>query len=322
MGLFDSNGNGSNSNGSGDTSKHDPSKNLFGDLSGGMFGDSSGGMFGDASGGMFGGLDASGMDISGIGQIAYGIAQMVGVALVAGIAVALIFVSSQNLVYLTSKEHMASIPINPKAPPYVPGMPPGKANTFMNRILYEYGPPYSFKDNPVALPFIPCDYPRLRTLFGIKRWIGETSIKAWINSRKLLKVVLGGLAGLPKWIKMPFAIIFMILMVLPVHLVGLIFTFSASFQTNIGWSILGILTAILPGMATLISGAQGLILPWYLFISPLMTPEGRAFIFQQVHKHKKQLRLIYTALIVLLSPLYLGPMYTLGMIIGVIFFGY
>ena len=116
MGLFDSNGNGSNSNGSGDTSKHDPSKNLFGDLSGGMFGDSSGGMFGDASGGMFGGLDASGMDISGIGQIAYGIAQMVGVALVAGIAVALIFVSSQNLVYLTSKEHMASIPINNKAP--------------------------------------------------------------------------------------------------------------------------------------------------------------------------------------------------------------
>ena len=338
MGLFDSNGNSStnntnNSSGignifgdtSGDTSKHngtgthDGSGNIFGNASGGL-----GGMFGDASGGMFGGLDASGTDASGINLkgMAYGLAQMVGIALVAGIAVALVFVSSQNLVYLTSKEHLASIPINPKAPPYAPGMPPGKAHTFMNRILYEYGPPYSFKDHPAVLPFIPCNYKSLRNLFGIKRWIGETSINAWIHSRKLLKVVLEGLAGLPKWIKMPFAAIFMILMILPIPLIGFVFTFSASFHANIGWSILGILTAILPAMASIISSAQGLILSWYLFISPIMTPEGRAFIFKQVQEHKKPLRLIYTALIILLSPLFLPPMYTLGMIIGVILFGY
>jgi len=275
---------------------------------------------------MFGGFDASGMDASGIKAsakgMAYGVAQMVGIALVAGIAVALAFVSSQNLVYLTSKEHLASIPINPNAPPYAPGMPAGKADTFMNRILYAYGPPYSFKNHPTVLPFIPCNYKSLRTLFGLKHWIGETSIKAWIHSRTLLKAALESLAGLPKWIKMPFAMAFITLLILPVPLIGLIFTFGASFQTNVGWSILGILTALLPAMAGLISGAQGMMLSWYLFLSPLMDPDGRAFIFNQVQEHQKQLRLIYTLLIICLSPLYIPPMYTLGLVIGVILFGH
>ena len=139
------------------------------------------------------GVDASGIDASGATRWA----KWIGMSLAGGLIVVFIFISAQNLVFLS--ENLSLIPTNPHKPPYSPGMPPGIAPTFVNKILYGYGPPYSFKDNPTVFPFIPCNYPIFRNFFGIKHWVGTTMIKTWINSRKFLKVVLGILGRLPKW---------------------------------------------------------------------------------------------------------------------------
>jgi len=249
-----------------------------------------------------------------------GVAQWIGVSLIAGIIVALIFISSQNLVFLSSPKNLSTIPINAKAPPYTPGIPPGKSPTMMNKVLYGYGPPYSFSLHPTVFPFIPCNFSFLRNFFGLKSWMGNTLAKTWINSRKLLKVVLGGIHGLPKWIEMIFAFIFIILMIAFTPIIGIVFTLMASFHSNVGWSILGIIPLII--LSVIVSIIQVIMLLYYLFISPMTTPEGRQFVGGQVQKHRKHLRLIYTLLIVLLSPLYIPPMYTVGMIIGVILFGF
>jgi len=119
-----------------------------------------------------------------------GFVQMIMYGLVAGIVVMVLFVSAQNLVWLTQKQNIANLPVNIKAPPYVKGMPPGKRDTFANRILYGYGAPYSFKDNPIALPFIPCNFPKLQTIFHIKPWMADTLTHTWVDSRKLLKVIM------------------------------------------------------------------------------------------------------------------------------------
>ena len=222
MGLFDTNNSVFSSDSSGNGK----------DISGGMFGsashlfgkDGSGNPLGNMMGGadnplsnMMGGstLDASGTDASGINF--RNIGKWIGTSLVAGLVVVLIFISSQNLVYLTS--NFSDIPTNIKKPPYNISqegdrLPSGMASTFLNNILYGYGTPYTFKDNPTVFPFIPCNFGFLRNMFGIKSWIGETLIKTWINSRKFLKVVLGVLGDLPDMIQMPFAFVFMLLMII------------------------------------------------------------------------------------------------------------
>ena len=260
-------------------------------------------------------LDPSGLDASGQG----GWVNWIGTSLAGGLAVVLVFICAQNLVFLTSREHLSMIPTNPKAPPYSPGMPPGISPTFANKILYGYGPPYSFKDNPTVFPFIPCNYPIFRNFFGIKHWLGTTFVKTWINSRKLLKVTLGSLGGLPKWLIMGGAFLFILLMICGTPLVALVFTITSSFQTNIGWSVLGML--LLLTLCIFIMIAQIFVAIWYLFISPFMSKEGRQFIDTQVRTHKRKLRMVFTLLIVALSPMYIPPMYTLGMVIGLILLG-
>ena len=326
MGLFDSH----NSIFGGDSSGNDASGGIFGS-GGDLFGkDGSGNhlknLFGkDGSGnplsGLMGGslFDASGMDASG--AFLQNIAQWVGTSLVAGLAVVLIFIGSQNLVYLTDPKQLSALPTNRKQPPYARDkdggrLPPNTESTFLNNILYGYGSPYTFKDNPTVLPFIPCNFGFLRNMFGIKSWIGNTMINTWVNSRKFLKVVLGVLGGLPAMIQMPFAFVFMLLILLFTPLASMVFTFMASFHTNVGWSILGILFLLL--MMVLIAVAQVLIMVWYLFISPLLSPSGRQFLHSQVIKYKRFLRLVPLLLFTGLSPLYLPYMYTIGLVIGFI----
>ena len=328
MGLFDnlnnSSGNGSPKDKSGNP--FDGSGNPF-DGSGNPFGsfDGSGNPFGsfDGSGGLF---DISGRDASGIGQF-LGVLPMFGVAALAGLVVVLLFVSSQNLIYLTSKTALNALPVNVKAPPYSRNqngglLPPGIPETFMNKIFHGYGPPYSFVHNATVFPFIPCNYSTLRDFFGLKSWIGDTLIHTWINSRKFLKVILGGLSELPKWIKIPFAFIFMLLLILPTPLISIVFTLMASFHTNVGWSILGILFGILPVIIALVSISQLIVLSYYLFISPLMSKAGRQFTLEQVKAHHKSLSIVYILVLIGISPMFINPLWTIGMILGVIIFGF
>ena len=313
MGLFDNN-NGSffGSDPSGSPSA-DPSgsSNPFAGL-GGL-----GGKL-DGSGSMF---DISGMDISGgwkqeAKQIGGGLAQMVMYGLVAGLIVIVLFVSAQNFVWLTEKQNITNIPTNIKAPPYSKGAVTG------HKFLYGYGAPYSFKDHPIVLPFIPCNFPKLQTVFHIKPWIGDTLIHTWSDSRHLLKVVLGGLSGLNKWIKMFGGLFIMLGMLLFTPIVSGIFTLVGSFRANVGWSILGTIFGVLPLLALFVMIAQVGVMMWYLFISTLTKRSGREFIIQQVYAHKKHLRLFYMLVVICMSPMYLPPLITVGMIVGIILFGY
>jgi len=260
-------------------------------------------------------LDPSGLDASGSG----GWPNWIGNSLAGGLAVAFIFICAQNLVFLTTPQHLSMIPTNPKAPPYSPGMPPGIAPTFANKILYGYGPPYSFKDNPTVFPFIPCNYPIFRNFFGIKHWLATTFIKTWVNSRKLLKVVLGSLAGLPKWLIMGGGFLFILLIICSTPLVALVFTITSSFAASTAWSVLGMLGLLL--LIIFIMIAQLCVATFYLLFSPFMSKEGRLFINNKIQTHKHKLRMVFILLVVALSPMYIPPMYTLGMVIGIILLG-
>ncbi len=98
-------------------------------------------------------FDLSGVDISGgwkqeAKELGKALAQMALVGLAAGLIVVVLFVSAQDLVWLTKKEHISSIPTNIKAPPYAKGPVTG------HKFLYGYGAPYSFKDHAILFPFI------------------------------------------------------------------------------------------------------------------------------------------------------------------------
>jgi hypothetical protein len=316
MGLFDNNNTGSffGNDSSGNSPPSDSSGNSFHHF--GSKVDGSGGLFNIS------GMDASGGFKQEAKQIAIGFVQMIMYGLVAGIVVMVLFVSAQNLVWLTQKQNIANLPVNIKAPPYVKGMPPGKRDTFANRILYGYGAPYSFKDNPIALPFIPCNFPKLQTIFHIKPWMADTLTHTWVDSRKLLKVIMDGLSGLNKKIKMFCGLFIMSALLLLTPLISLIFTYVGSFRANVGWSILGTIFGVIPLLVVCVSMAQVTAMMWYLFLSPIVSRPGRAFIIDQVYKHKKHLRLLYMLIIICMSPMYLPPLITVGMIVGIILFGY
>ena len=314
MGLFDNNngsffGSDHNTGGGGDTPTPSPppsgtpsdAKNPLGDL-GGKF-------------------DLSGVDISGgwkqeAKELGKALAQMALVGLAAGLIVVVLFVSAQDLVWLTQKEHISNIPTNIKAPPYAKGPVTG------HKFLYGYGAPYSFKDNAILFPFIPCDFPKLQTFFHIKPWIGETLAHTWADSRNLLKVVLNGLSGLNIWIKMLGGIFIMLGMLLLTPVVSTIFTFMSAFRTNVGWSILGIIFGILPLISLFVTISQFLVMIWYLFFSTLTTRAGRNFIGESVYEHRKHLRLLYILVVIFMSPMYLPPLISVGMVLGIILFGY
>jgi len=238
------------------------------------------------------------------------------IAFSAGVVVLLFFLCSQNLVYLTKAKHMVNLPTNIKKAPYakVEGGPTG--------MLHGYGAPYSFKHNPTVIPWIPCNYSRLRNLFGVKKWVGGTCLYSWLYGRKLLKATLEGLSGLPDFLKMIFAFPIMSGMLGIGGLVSLIFTLVGSFQSSVLWSILGIIFAVFPILLFFLALFQHLALVYYLFISPLTTAAGRQHLADSIHKHKTLLSLVYVGILILLSPFFLGGWWALGMIIGVLFLGF
>ena len=329
MGLFDNN-NGSffgSDHNTGGTHTPTPSPNPSGghnnpfDGSGNPFGGLRGEL--DGSGNPFGGLrgelDGAGVDISGgwkqeAKQIGIALAHMILVGLAAGLIVVILFVSAQDLVWLT--RNFKDIPTNKKAPPYAEGPVEG------HKFLHGYGAPYSFKDNPILFPFIPCNFPKLQTFFHIKPWIGKTLIDTWADSRHLLKVVMNGLSGLNIWVKMLGGFFIMLMMLLLTPIVSTIFTFVSAFRTNVGWSIFATIFWILPLISLFVTISQFLVMIWYLFFSSLMTRDGRNFISKSVYEHEKHLRLLYILVVICMSPIYLPPLITIGMIVGVILFGY
>jgi len=278
--------------------------------------------------------DASGTDPSGVpgfykkiwlgfnkitgtaGGKASGILLMFIIAFQAGVFVLLLFLCSQNLIYLTKAKHMVNLPTNIKKAPYakVEGGPTG--------MFYRYGAPYSFKHNPTVIPWVPCNYPRLRTLFGIKKWIGGTCLHSWLYGRKLLKAVLEGLSGLPNSLKIFLALPIMSGMAGLSGLVSLVFTIVSSFQSSVIWSILGIIFTIFPILLFLLAFFQHIALIYYLFISPLTTAAGRQHLAESIHKHKTLLTLVYVGILILLSPIFLGKWWTLGMVAGILFLGF
>jgi hypothetical protein len=250
------------------------------------------------------------------GGKASGILLMFIIAFQAGVLVLILFLCSQNLIYLTKAKHMVNIPTNIKKAPYakVEGGPTG--------MFYRYGAPYSFKHNPTVIPWVPCNYPRLRTLFGIKKWIGGTCIHSWLYGRKLLKAVLEGLSGLPNSVKIFLALPIMSGMAGLSGLVSLVFTIVSSFQSSVIWSILGIILTLFPILLFLLAFFQHMALMYYLFISPLTTAAGRQHLAESIHKHKTLLTLVYVGILILLSPIFLGKWWTLGMVAGILFFGF
>jgi hypothetical protein len=245
-----------------------------------------------------------------------GVFVMFIIAFTASIVPLLFFLCSQNLTYLTKAKHLAFLPTNIKKAPYskVEGGPTG--------MLHGYGAPYSFKDNPTVIPFVPCNYPHLRNLFGVKKWFGETCLYSWLYGRKLLKAVLEGLSGLPEILKMIFAFPIMGGIAGVSGLVTLIFTFVGSFQSSVLWGILGIIFAIFPILLFFLALLQHLALVYYLFISPLTTAAGRQHLGCAIHKHKTLLSLVYVGILILLAPVFLGGWWALGMIAGVLFLGF
>ena len=333
---------GNSSDGNSPTSPNKPdSDNASGGLAGMLSGvaDPSGAPTKDASGVDASGVDASGVDPSGIigfykkiwhslglnkigdpfdtaGAKIGGVFIMFIIAFTSSIVPLLFFLCSQNLTYLTSAKHLASLPTNIKKTPYakVEGGPTG--------IMYGYGAPYSFRDDPTVIPWVPCNYPRLRNLFGIKKWFGETCLYSWLYGRKLLKVVLEGLSGLPEILKMIFAFPIMGAMVGLGGLVTIIFTFVGSFQSSVLWGILGIIFAVFPILLFFLGLFQHLALVYYLFISPITTAAGRQHLADSIHKHKTLLSLVYISILLCLSPLFLGGWWTLGMVAGILLFGF
>jgi len=270
--------------------------------------------------------DASGTDASGAKQQAIktgkGLIKMLVAALVTGIGIIIFFVSSQSLVYLTKSEQIKKIPISLKKPPYAPGIiEGGKKLTKMQKLLYGYGAPYSWKNDPTVFSFIPCNFMWARTFLNIKPWMALTIMHSWSHGRSALKGVLSGVGGLPNFIKMPLALLIILLISAPAPLVSWVFTLMSSFKTSVLWSILGILFGVLPLLMLIVSFLQTNVLLGYLLFSPLMTKPGKAFIFEQVQKYKWYLRLLYMITLIILSPICLSPLYAVGMILGVILVG-
>ena len=291
--------------------------------------------------------DASGIDISGVsptGLLGFykrlwdkfgfksnpldslrwkvgGVLFMFIMAFMAGLGVLFFFICSQNLMYLTESRNIAPIPTTLSSPPYNPGVASGGGGT-MKSMFTEYGAPYSWKDNPTIFPFIPCNFSGLRTLFGIKEWFGKTSMYSWYYGRKLLKVVLKGIGAFPDILKMLFAFPIISFMLAPVHVVTTVFTIVGSFESSILWSILGIIFWFLGGLIVILGALQGLALAWHLLFSPFASREGRAYITEGVHKHKGMLSIVYVLVLILMSPVFLSPWWTLGMILGVLFLGF
>ena len=246
-----------------------------------------------------------------------GIFVMFIIAFTAGVVVLIFFLSSQNLIYLTKANNLVNIPTNIKKAPYakVEGGPTG--------MLYGYCEPYSFVDNPGVIPWVPCNYSNLRNLFGIKKWVGGTFLYSWLYGRKLLKATLEGLSGLPDFLKMLFGFPIMNGMVWIGSLVTLVFTLVASFQSSVLWGILGIVFYSISFIPFLfLAFFQHMVLIYYLFISPFTTTTGRQHLANSIHKHKTLLSMVYVGILILLSPLFLGGWWTLGMIAGVLFLGF
>ena len=105
-------------------------------------------------------------------------------------------------------------------------------------------------------------------------------------------------------------------------IVSTIFTFVSAFRTNVGWSILATIFGILPLISLFVTISQFLVMIWYLFFSTLTTHAGRNFIKESVYEHRKHLRLLYILVVIGMSPLYLPRLITVGMIVGILLFGY
>ena len=252
--------------------------------------------FGDYSGGTSG-TDASGSQLQILGK---GLFNMIWTSLVMAVVILFFYVLGLNLSYLSKKINIQKIPTNKRAPPYnklkiIPENPASR----IDKILYGYGAPYNFNQDPAVFSFVPCDYSSLRSLFGIKKWFVKTLINSWVGSRGVLKAVLGGLGGLPEPVKVVFGFLIMSFMVFTSPLVSLVFTLMGSFKNNsVGWSILGILTTILPIMIMIVSVLQHFVLIWYLFLSPLFSEAGRDNIKEKIKENIFYLSLPYLLFII------------------------
>ena len=111
-------------------------------------------------------------------------------------------------------------------------------------------------------------------------------------------------------------------MLLFTPIVSAIFTTVSSFRANVGWTILGAIFGVLPLLVLFVTIAQFALMVWYLFISTLTKRAGREFIKQQIYTHKKHLRLFYMLVVIAMSPMFLPPLITVGMIVGILLFGY
>ena len=250
-----------------------------------------GGFGGDASG-----TDASGNQLQILGK---GLFNMIWTSLVMAGVILFFYVLGLNLSYLSKRINIKKIPTNKGAPPYAMSkiLPENESST-IHKILYEYGAPYNFNQNSTLFSFVPCDYPALRSLFGVKNWFVKTLINSWAESRGVLKAVLGGLGGLPEPVKVIFGFLIMSFMVFASPLVSLVFTLMGSFKASVGWSILGILTTILPIIIMIVSVLQHFVLMWYLFLSPLFSEAGRDNIKEKIKENIFYLSLPYLFFII------------------------
>lgn len=306
MGLFDSNGsllggtsNDDNSKKSGSAPSPAPPMHLLG------------GLHLDPSG-----VDASGVDASGGPGYFARIGKTVGIGLAAGLGVALYYASSLNLIYLSDPAARAV------AEAAGGGATGGGKTTgsVTAKVQWVEGKIEHFKDRPAILPFIPCNFEWLQTLFHVKPWVAGTLLDTWKHSRGFLSTMMNFIGKSSHKLIIPLGFMLMCIMLAFVPLVSIVFTIYSSFKNNVGWSILGTILGILPLMTTfIVLGQLGALM--YYFASPMLSQKGRTWIGIKVEDHKKMLRLIYLLIVIGLSFLEVPPLVGLGMFLGLIVFG-
>jgi len=287
---------GSDSSGN-DVSGNDGSGNTGMDLSENML---------DASGNTFQMLygqrknDPSGTDL--ITKTLKSIGRMFFVAFIGAIIVLILFVTSQSLAFLSLPEQLEQIPININEPPY-------SSDGSKGGFLHGYGFPYTLRTG--------------ESFLGFGDWVGDTTANSWIKSRTALKYVLRMLQGISPWLLMIFGWLFIFVLLLFAGIVSFVFSLMASFQASVMWTILGIfLFGIMWGVVGINSMLQHFALLWFLVVVPFLSVDGRHFIRDQIHEHQWGLRFTYSLVLILLSAYSLGGLDAIGMIIGVVLFGF
>ena len=98
------------------------------------------------------------------------------------------------------------------------------------RVQWVEGKIEHFKDRPAILPFIPCNFEWLQTLFHVKPWVAGTLLDTWKHSRGFLSTMMNFIGKSSHKLIIPLGFMLMCIMLAFVPLVSIVFTIYSSFK--------------------------------------------------------------------------------------------